>query len=54
MAERNMVNITITMTPKERKAIRQAALDNDCSISELIRQWLAQYWAKQKGVEKNG
>lgn len=27
MAERNMVNLTITMTREERKALKQIALD---------------------------
>ena len=44
MAERNLENITITMTKEEKKALKQAALDNDVSVSELIRKWLAEYW----------
>lgn len=40
MAERNMVNLTITMTKKERKALRQLALDKDMTVSALIRLWL--------------
>ena len=48
MAERNLENITITMTKEEKKALKQAALDNDVSVSELIRNWLAEYW---KAVE---
>ena len=43
MTERNLVNITITMTKEERKAIKQIALDNDISVSALIREWIAQY-----------
>ena len=31
MAERNMVNLTITMTREERKALKQIALDNGSS-----------------------
>ena len=44
MAERNLENITVTMTKEEKKALKQAALDNDISVSELIRKWLAEYW----------
>ena len=51
MADKNTVNITISVTPAERKALKQAALDNDCSVSELVRRWLEKYWAEK---EKNG
>ena len=47
MAERNLENITVTMTKEEKKALKQAALDNDCSVSELIRRWLEEYRAKE-------
>lgn len=47
MAERNLENITVTMTKEEKKALKQAALDNDCSVSELIRRWLEKYRAKE-------
>ena len=40
MAERNMVNLTITMTREERKALKQIALDRDITVSALIRLWL--------------
>lgn len=40
MAERNMVNLTITMTKEERKALKQLALDKDMTVSALIRLWL--------------
>lgn len=40
MAERNMVNLTITMTREERKLLKQIALDNDMTVSALIRLWL--------------
>ena len=46
MAERNLENITVTMSKEEKKALKQAALDNDVSVSELIRKWLAEYWKK--------
>ena len=48
MAERNLENMTITLTKEEKKALKQAALDNDMSASELIRKWIAEYWEKQK------
>ena len=34
--------------PAERKALKQAALDNDVSVSALIRLWLEQYQAEKK------
>ena len=40
LAERNMVNLTITMTREERKALKQLALDKDITVSALIRLWL--------------
>lgn len=40
MSERNMVNLTITMTREERKALKQIALDKDITVSALIRLWL--------------
>ena len=40
MAERNMVNLTITMTREERKALKQLALDKDITVSALISLWL--------------
>ena len=43
MAERNMVNLTITMTREERKALKQIALDNDITVSALLRQWLREH-----------
>ena len=47
MAERNLENITITVSKEEKKALKQAALDNECSVSELIRRWLEEYRAKE-------
>ena len=46
MAERNMVNITITMTKEERKSLKQVALDKDTTVSALIRLWLQEYQEK--------
>lgn len=43
MTERNMVNLTITMTKEERKALKQIALDSDTTVSALIREWLEYY-----------
>lgn len=43
MAERNMVNLTITMTKEERKALKQIALDKDMTVSALIRLWLQEH-----------
>ena len=40
MADRKLENITVTMTKKEKKSLKQAALDNDLSVSGLIRRWL--------------
>ena len=46
MAERNLDNSTVTMTKEEKKALKQAALDNDVSVSALIRLWLEKYQAE--------
>lgn len=51
MAERNMVNLTITMTREERKALRQIALDKDMTVSALLREWLNEYQAQAKEAE---
>ena len=51
MAERNLENITITMTKEEKRALKQAALDNDVSVSELVRRWIAEYWGKEEKKE---
>ena len=40
MADRRMINLTITMTKEERKELKQIALDNDTTVSALIRDWL--------------
>ena len=49
MTERNMVNITITMTKEERKALKQIALDNETTVSALLRLWLKEYQKKKEG-----
>lgn len=43
MAERSLENITVMMTKEEKKALKQAALDNNCSVPEFIRRWLEEY-----------
>lgn len=43
MADRRMINLTITMTKEERKELKQIALDNDTTVSALIRDWLKRY-----------
>ena len=43
MSDKSTVNITISVTPAERKALKQAALDHDTTVSALIRQWLKNY-----------
>lgn len=48
MSEKNTVNITISVMPAERKALKQAALDNDVSVSALIRLWLEKYQTKKE------
>ena len=41
MTDKNTVNITISVTREERKALKQVALDKEISVSALIREWLA-------------
>lgn len=48
--ERNMVNITLTVSKEERKALKQIALDNDITVSALLRLWLKEY--QEKGGAK--
>lgn len=40
MTEKNTVNVTISVTKEERKALKQIALENDVSLSGLVRKWL--------------
>ena len=47
MSDKSTVNITISVTPAERKALKQAALDHDTTVSALIRQWLEEYQRKE-------
>lgn len=48
MEERNMVNMTITMTKEERKALKLMAVKKDLSVSALIREWLAEKREEEK------
>lgn len=43
MAERNMLNLTITMSKEERKALKQIALDTEMTVSALTRLWLQEH-----------
>ena len=58
MCDRNMVNITITMTREERKALKQLALDEDTTASALIREWLKEHEGRidfiNQALWKNG
>ena len=56
MSNRNMVNITITMTREERKALKQLALDEDedTTASALIREWLKEHIEQQQEVSDHG
>ena len=54
MSDRNMVNITITMTREERKALKQLALDEDTTASALIREWLKEQIEQQQEVSDHG
>ena len=40
--DKPIVNVTVTMTPAERKALKQIALDRDTTVSALIREWISQ------------
>ena len=50
--ERNLVNLTITMTKEERKAIKQLALDKDTNVSALIRKWLEEHLEEQENSQQ--
>ena len=39
-------------TPAERKALKQAALDNDISVSALIRLWLEKYQTEKEAGKR--
>ena len=46
--ERNMVNLTLTVTREERKALKQLALDKETTVSALLRQWLKEHMNQEK------
>ncbi len=48
MGERNLVNMTITMTRKERIALRQIAAAKEKTVSALVRDWLHQSQKEEK------
>ena len=48
MTEKNTVNVTISVTKEERKMLKQIALENDVSLSGLIRKWLKDYYSVEK------
>lgn len=52
MSDRTTVNVTISVTPAERKALKQAALDYDVSLSSLIRIWLREYVERRGKAEE--
>jgi hypothetical protein len=49
--ERNMVNLTLTVTREERKALKQLALDKETTVSALLRQWLKEHINQEKSEE---
>lgn len=51
MTDKNTVNITISVSKEERKAMKQIALDEDISVSALIRRWLTEYQDQLKAKE---
>lgn len=48
MVDKNTVNITISVTREERKALKQIALDNDTTVSAMIRKWLEEHQREQE------
>ncbi|SFQ34717.1 hypothetical protein SAMN02910358_01671 [Lachnospiraceae bacterium XBB1006] len=45
--ERNMVNLTLTVSREERKALKQLALDKDTTVSALLRMWLKEHMEEE-------
>lgn len=45
--KKDNILISVLLSKDERKALKQAALDNDTNVSALIRKWLADYEAKK-------
>ena len=54
MSDRNMINMTITMTRDERKKLKQIALDRDITVSALIRGWIKEYLNNEQEVSDHG
>lgn len=48
MTERNMQNITITLTKEEKKALKLAAVEEDMTVSALVRMWLEEHQARKE------
>lgn len=48
--KRNMVNLTLTVTKEERKALKQLALDKDTTVSALLREWLKEHKEQEQRV----
>lgn len=38
--ERNLVNLTVTVSKEERRTLKILAAEADMSVSALIRQWI--------------
>lgn len=51
MTDRNLLNITITVSKEERKALRLIAAEEDVSVSALIRKWLAEHLEEKEKVK---
>jgi len=49
--DRNMVNITLTVSKEERKTLKQIALNKDMTVSALLRLWLKEYQEKDGAKE---
>ena len=50
MSERGMVNFTLTMPDEDRKELRQFALDNNTTVSALVRKWFKEEKRKGSGL----
>lgn len=51
MSERNQTNITITLSPEEKKSLRLIAVEKDLTVSGLVREWLKEYQNRQEKKE---
>ena len=43
MEDKQTTNLTISLSKEELKALRRIALENDMSVSALIRTWLKEH-----------